>query len=341
MARIPRPDDQEGIRKRIKEVILERFNDRQGELAHKAELQPAAVSNILNGKAEVSVKQLRAIEAASRARFEWLATGEEPMYHPIGWKPLSFEPEKEGEHFRTFMERHKSIFTQKQLGDELGVTKGSITDYFNSASLKVQTRISILRAVRKLLDDPDLTEEEVFGPLDPNVELVQPLRHIGNFSAEPIMHLPFVPRSARAGIPTPAFWEEPLETVRIMRAVLADYEPNPFRPTKDWWIIEVDGDSMEPQLRSRARVLGYYVGNRIARNHWEVDLEKLYRLKPGVWAVQYDDDFVIKRVKENTLERDKEIQLHSDNPPPGPFIIRVDSIRHVWYIESSVNNPVR
>ncbi|MVM34269.1 hypothetical protein GO755_29835 [Spirosoma sp. HMF4905] len=341
MARIPRPDDQDGIRKRIKDLIFERFNDRQGELAQKAELQPAAISNILSGKAQASVKQLRAIETASRARFEWLATGEEPMLHPMDWRPLQIEPTKEGDHLRNFIERHKAVFSQKQLADELDIAKGSITDYFTSASLKAQTRLAIMKALRKLLDDQDLTEDEVFGSGESETEWTQPIRHIGNFSAEPIIHLPFVPVGARAGIPTPKFWEQPMETVRIMRAILADYEPDPRRPQKDWWLIEVDGDSMEPQIRSRARALGYYVGNRISKTVWEVDLEKLYRLKPGVWAIQYDDDFVIKRVMENTLFRDKQVVLHSDSPPPGPFTINIDSIRHVWFIESTVNNPVR
>jgi len=342
MAKASNPDDQPGIRERIRQVILDKYNDRQGELAAAAGIQPAAISKILKGTVGVSNKQLQEISRVSLARLEWLIHGIEPKYHPFGWKPDTRLPTKEGEYFRQFIDEHKHLFTQTALADCIGVAKSVITDYTKTTTFDPTTRQAILDGVKRLTGEETITDEEIFGSLLPvrNIGSARLVRNVGNFSAEPICVLPFVPIRARAGIATPQYWTQRQETTRIMQASLEDYEADPTNPRKSWWVIEVDGDSMEPQLRSRARVLGYYVG-REEETGFKLDLNLLYHLKPGIWAIQYDDEFVIKRVRSNNMEADGGVMLYSDNPPPDPFFIRADSIRHVWFIETVVSSPVR
>lgn len=332
MAKTVHPADEPAIRERVRVLIEQRYNDRQGELAAAVGLQPAALSLLLNGKKPVSMKQLRTIEAGSRARLDWLLTGDEPMFHPIGWVPFSSEPMKEGEFLRQFVDE-RADFTQTKLAETLSVSKSTIGDYFKTTRFDDATRERLLSALRQLTGE-ELTEGAVFGDgerlSEPSSTYTRSIRHVGNLASEPVIVLPFVPIRARAGVATPQYWEHQPETTRIMRASLIDYEPDTLQPKRNWWIIEVDGDSMEPQLISRARVLGYYVGK-----------EQVSSLKPGVWAIQYDDEFVIKRVRANNIEREGGLLLHSDNPPPDPYFVRVDQINHVWFIEKTIDSPVR
>ncbi|WP_026308628.1 S24 family peptidase [Spirosoma spitsbergense] len=341
MAKTPNPADQEGIRARIRQLIDQKYGGTQGDLAAAVTprpMQSAAMSNLLSGKKQATAKQLRQIEAASRARFEWLVSGTEPMFHPVGWVPQAGGKVKEGDYLRVFVDEHRDQFTQTRLSEWLGVSKSTVGDYFGTASFDTETKMGLLSALRELTNRPDLSEPDVFGEPHalyvaenwPGYERIRQVRSVGNLSGESVMVLPFVPLRARAGISTARYWEHPPETTRALRSSLLELEADLFLPKKNWWIIEVDGDSMEPQLVSRSRVLAYYVGK-----------EQVADLKPGVWAIQYDDDFVIKRIRGNSLEADKGLLLYSDNPPPDPYFIKADSIRHVWYIEKTIDSKVR
>lgn len=332
MAKTIHPNDQAGVRERLKRLIAERYNDRQGELASASGLQPSALSLVLTDKKPVSMKQLRMIEKNTRVRLDWLLSGAEPMLHPIGWVPYSGDLTKEGEYLRQFLDS-RSELTQTQLAEALSVSKSTVGDYFKTTTFDSATRTRLLSAIQSLIGQ-EVSDVDVFG--DPEADAIQTnqsgrlIRHLGNMSGEPMVVLPFVPIRARAGVATLQYWEQPPETTRIMRASLLDYEPDPLQPKRSWWIIEVDGDSMEPHLITRARVLGYYVLK-----------ENLRSLKPGVWAIQYDDEFVIKRVRTNTIEQQGGLMLHSDNPPPDPYFVKFDQIRHAWFIEKIIDSPVR
>ena len=334
MSKTAHPADQPAIRERIRQIIDEKFNGTQGDLADRAGIQRAAISMILSGRSDASAKQLRKIELASRARFEWLVAGVEPVYHPLGWVPIQQEPQKEGDFFKQFITSHKNVFSQARLAFALGVAPSVITDYFKTTTFDTRTRDAIVKGIRLVMGDDTITDANVFSGTETftqaSAEMGLQMRPLGNMSAEPVVELPFVPIRARAGLPTAAFWEQQPETTRIMRATLLEVEPNPSKPKFTWWVIEIDGDSMEPQLVTRAKVLAYYV-----------QLENVTDLKPGIWAIQYDDDFVVKRIRANNYEKEKGVLCHSDNPPPDPFFVRSDQIRHVWYIVKVIDSPVR
>ncbi|MDB5240909.1 MAG: hypothetical protein JWP57_1534, partial [Spirosoma sp.] len=275
--------DQDGICSRIKRVMLERADNRQALLAEMAGIQPGMLSKLLNGRESINPRHIQKIEAATGVRAVWLETGVEPMYHPGNRAPVREQQSGEGVRLKAYLGSHG--IRPSELAERMNRARTTVSGYFGVERFDMDTRKAILSAL-------DATEEEIFtapvtsvSELAPNYQL-----RINHLNEEPVITLPFVPLRARAGVATPRYWEQPPETTRIMRATLADYEPDPLNPRRSWWVIEVDGDSMEPQLISRARVLGYYMKK-----------ENLADLKPGVWAIQYEDDFVIKRVRANNL----------------------------------------
>lgn len=93
-------------------------------------------------------------------------------------------------------------------------------------------------------------------------------------------------------------------------------------------IIEIDGDSMEPQLSPGARVLG----DEIDSGDW------IYTT--GVVAVSFKNQFVVKRIKSNNSIETNLIMLHSDNEKGGSFPIRLEDIKVMWKVIEIVRAKV-
>lgn len=324
----PRLADQQEIINRIRRVMNEVADGRQALLAEMTRIQQSMLSKIFSEKAVVTDRHIAQIEAGTGVRATWLRSGIEPMYHPARQVPARSGVVGEGAQLRAYLQRNRIRATQLAERMDPPRTKSTVSGYWTVETFDPVTKDAILAAL-------GADENAVFGGAVASVAggVAEPAGHylpIAPLDSEAVVTLPFVPLRARAGLPTARYWEHEPETTRIMRASLADYEPDPLNPRRRWWVIEVDGDSMEPRLNSRDRVLGYYVHK-----------EQVVDLKPGVWAIQYDDEFVIKRVRTNTLERDGNLLLHSDNPPPDPFLIKSESIHHVWFIETIVTGSVR
>jgi len=96
-------------------------------------------------------------------------------------------------------------------------------------------------------------------------------------------------------------------------------------------VVEIDGDSMDPQLRHGMKVLVEEVS--------PVDGWKIAR--PGIYVVVYRSFFVIKRIKENALAETGKVWLYSDNPEGGREQAVIDDIRGMWRVIRIVDAPVR
>lgn len=331
-------------RKRLQEVISS-FGSKE-EFAKAIGQSPSAISHYLNSR---TITDSFLLTVASRANVssKWLLEGQGDMYSVQALEPLT---QHEGELLGRYLEAKN--MNNRSLGLLMGYNEasasGSVIQFRKSQQLKPHIKERILTALQATEDDvfprsiqpTSINDNSLYPSTIPGVP-ARLIREVGNFSGEPIAVLPFVPVRARAGMATQQYWEQPLLTMRIMQATLAEYEPDPVNPRRSWWVIEIDGDSMEPQLRSRARVLGYYIGGKDKTGMYRLDRSQLNHLKPGIWAIQYNDEFVIKRIRTNHLEADGGLLCHSDNPPPDPFFIRGEAIRHVWFIETVVNSPVR
>ena len=306
------------------------FSGNQEEFAQTIDQSPSAISHYL-GKRNITdafcLKVSRNVPVSKR----WLMTGEGEMFSTdpshLGGKPTE---RHEGQMLKSYI--LSNGISARALGLMMGLAESSasktVIQYFGSKQLSLQVK-------EKALDVLQAREDEVFPihQVKSNNEntMYATLAKNTNGKSRPIypiatdddfLEIPFVPQRARAGLDVDRYWEEPVETVRIRRSLL---------PTdkKQWWVIEVNGDSMGEKLSSGTRVLAYWV----PRPDW--------RLAPSrVWAIQYSDEFVIKRVRHNQLEEQKGIMLHSDNPPPDPFFVKVDDIRHIWIIRKVIESEV-
>jgi len=98
---------------------------------------------------------------------------------------------------------------------------------------------------------------------------------------------------------------------------------------KDMLIVEILGESMEPQLRHGAKV----IGKHIRKDEWQYQ-------HGGVYIVLYDKSLVVKRIKDNELLLNQRLMLHSDNVNSGSFPVPAESIREMWKVISLFSSPV-
>ncbi|MBO0953035.1 LexA family transcriptional regulator [Fibrella forsythiae] len=94
-------------------------------------------------------------------------------------------------------------------------------------------------------------------------------------------------------------------------------------------IIEIEGDSMEPDIKNRAMVLGEHVTPDNIRYE-----------SNRVYAVLYANRFVVKRIKTNDITLKKHLVLHSDNDRYGPMTVDATDIKCLWKILRIVDSVV-
>lgn len=99
--------------------------------------------------------------------------------------------------------------------------------------------------------------------------------------------------------------------------------------TTNMLIVEIHGESMEPQLRHGAKVIGKY----IPKHEWQYQ-------HGGVFIVLYDKSLVVKRIKDNELLLNQRLMLYSDNPNSGSFPVPAETIREMWKVVSLFSSPV-
>lgn len=93
-------------------------------------------------------------------------------------------------------------------------------------------------------------------------------------------------------------------------------------------LIDIDGDSMGPQLKANTRVLAD-----------EVDCSD-WQYITGVVAVFFKKQFVIKRIRENNSIETNTITLYSDNEIGGVFTVAMKDITAIWKIIEIVKAKV-
>lgn len=134
----------------------------------------------------------------------------------------------------------------------------------------------------------------------------------------------------------------PLTTVQARASFIemcgpqADYGPEetiryvfPPRPTAEYMqnksrVFEVNGDSMEPEIRSGEHV----VADPVPENRWEL-------LSNKIIVISYDNVLTIKRVKENELLTKRVLTLHPARPELAPLTVRRELIRCIFVVRES------
>jgi repressor LexA len=93
--------------------------------------------------------------------------------------------------------------------------------------------------------------------------------------------------------------------------------------------IVVNGDSMEPTLRSGWSVAAH-----------RVDKADFKYLPSGIYAVVFGKYFVIKRVKSNDLLKDGTLALHSDSENGGTLVVPGEELRGIWKVVKVTDGPL-
>ena len=127
------------------------------------------------------------------------------------------------------------------------------------------------------------------------------------------------------------FAEVPFLPVKAYGSFIEGYDPdNGYRHIEDkypvynldlssngYLVIEVEGESMSPQIRGGMKILI----KRVEADAWEYI--------NGVHAVLFDNFFVIKRIRRNTLSSQREVELVSDKDGSS-MIVKAEAIRGIW-----------
>ena len=222
----------------------------------------------------------------------------------------------------TMSERLKVVrksrdMTQQEMADLIGTSRPSIAQLeagrhqpSNEALETIVAKLSISRNWLWFGSGP----MEEFSPLGGNVKVLAGLEE-GDY-----LDVEFVGCKVRGsfldlmddGGGVSQF--ESLDIVRI-------YDPTPEMRKPGTKGFEIDGDSMEPQLRSGMKV----VGVRVA-------LSDVKYATSGVYVVAFGNQLTIKRVKSNDILERGILMLHADNPNAGSLPVAGEDIRYMWRV---------
>lgn len=135
--------------------------------------------------------------------------------------------------------------------------------------------------------------------------------------------LPFLPANRRpAHLPTKR--EAVLDTVRL----LVDEPPKHYQ---EHLIVEVDSDHMHPRLCE-----GDWLRCRPIPSEAWVDLPA------GVYVVQAQNDFLIRRVKANDLRQRQVLTVYADHPRNQRGVdLPQAHLRQVWQVLEIVSGSIR
>jgi len=227
--------------------------------------------------------------------------------------------------------RKKKKFTQQDLADQLGVTRSAISQFESGYSTPAyETLVKLSKVFEVDLLKQLNTDSAEYSTIKIQGEAAQGLRpesQILQISKDvTLRHVPALPWRARATFAET--WGDDT----------ANYEQPTTRPvinvpnTKEYencFAVEVDGDSMQPQLQSGMWVLV----TPVLEGDWEY-------MPAGIYCVLYRNHFTIKRIIDNTLRTKKEIVLHSDNPTGGTMNVERKEIRAVWRVKKIIEAEV-
>lgn len=95
-------------------------------------------------------------------------------------------------------------------------------------------------------------------------------------------------------------------------------------------LVEIHNDSMEP----------YYPNGTVVLAEWEQPSQWPY-MPSGVYAIFYNNYFIVRRIVSNDLLQTQQLALHADNPTGGIINVPADQIHHVFRVKHIAYAPAR
>jgi len=309
---------QQRRRERLRQVIKDRYEDIDQEFAKAVEISVSSLSHYLKSRTLTDAFLLK-VSKFTGISANWLLHGEGPMVGSTDIEATD-DANDEGSMLNIYL-RNRDI-SNRALGLLMNLSPNTasktVSQYINSKQLRHSTKSKIAKAL-------EVREEAIF---------YQPITSRSLRSIDKVyeddnsewVYLPFIPVKARATFDYERFWDEPEEYGKYPVRVSV-LKPDYIK--RRGVVIEVDGDSMEPELRSGHKLTAY----EIDPGDWP--------FTSGVVAVRFRNEFVIKRIRENRLRETGHLTLTSDNPSGGTFSIPASEIQVMWKLDEFVGGKVR
>jgi transcriptional regulator with XRE-family HTH domain len=214
--------------------------------------------------------------------------------------------------------------TQQQMADLLEISRPTVAQLeggrHQPSNEVLETIIAELEISRNWLWFGSGPMEE-FSPVGGNVQI------LGDLEETDYLDVKLVTCKVRGGF-MDLMDERGLEAYENLTNVRI-YDPTPEMRKPGTLGFEIDGDSMEPQLRSGMRVVGVRVG-----------LDNVKYATSGVYVVAFSDQLTIKRIKNNDILERGMLMLHADNPLAGSLPIAAADIRAMWRVSRIIYGDV-
>lgn len=212
--------------------------------------------------------------------------------------------------------------TQQEMAELLGISRPSVTQLEGG---RHQPSNDVLEIIVNKLDVSrnwlwfGAGPMEETSPVGGNARMLSPLMDVDYIDC------PLIPVPARAGFLDMIGSESDYglyQTVRI-------YNPSAEISKGDALAFEIDGDSMEPQLRPGMQVAVV-----------PVQMADIKYAVSGVYVVAFANQLTVKRIKDNDLLTKRQLLLHSDNPKAGSLTVAGEDIRGLWKVIDIIRGRV-
>lgn len=218
--------------------------------------------------------------------------------------------------------RQARSLTQQQMADLLEISRPSVAQLEGG---RHQPSNEVLETIVRELNVSRNWLWFSSGPMEDDGAAGGNVILLGRFTAAEYIDCPFITVPARAGfvelIATEGDYGQ-YDTMRI-------YKPSAELRRAGTLVFEIDGDSMEPQLRS---------GMLVAVT--PVPLEDIKYTVSGVYVATFGNQLTIKRIKDNDLLTKRQLVLHSDNPRAGMLTVAGEDIRGLWKVVDIIRGRV-
>ncbi|RRB13411.1 helix-turn-helix domain-containing protein [Larkinella knui] len=327
---VPNPHDyqreQAAWRDFINKLIVTLADGNQQTFAAMVGLDNPFLNKMLNGRQTITKATMYRIGKYT-GRYDWLPAGERPGAATA----TNTGPVHEGQALKKYLDERN--IKQTELARMINKNKATVTMYIQNEKLQDRTWNSITDAL-------GVSYEQIVGA--PSTDNPDSSRFVGpsmkpyyspQESPDDYISLMLLPVKFRAGFNFTSYHEGQGQEERVdvpkeyleRLARIVDVKRR-AEETSKYMVVVVDGDSMEPRLEAGYKVLAY----RLDPSTWDYQ-------SSGIFGVEFGDQFVIKRIKDNTLMDNELLVLHSDNPDGGKLSVPRSEIRNIWKIERIID----
>ena len=218
--------------------------------------------------------------------------------------------------------RRKRGLTQQEMANLLTIARPTV------AQLEGGRHQPSNEVLETIISKLDISRDWLWfgtGEMEENFSIGHPARLMSLSVEVEYIDCPLIPVPARAAFMEMVGQEvgySHFKTVRI-------YNPSPELLQGEPLVFELDGDSMEPQLRPGMQVAVM-----------PLPLENSKYVVSGVYVVAFSNQLIVKRIKDNDILTKGQLTLHSDNPKAGSLTVESADLRGLWKVIDIIRGRV-